>query len=171
MGSHLGDCTPGHVPHTLTLPEPRVPRGAERGPACPDPDLDLIVGRLLPVLCSPFDEIIQFLLFVANNKDMKTFTSWQPDFLQNVSDDWKRVLRTKRNLLYIQSHLNKLKFSVIIPHGHVDSCIMRDLMVKFSENQPATMRLKSSSFTNIVGVGEQSLLLYSLQAENSSECA
>lgn len=121
------------------------------------------------MLCSPFDEIVQFLLFVANNKDMKTFTSWQPDLLQHVSDDWKRLLRTKRNLLYTQSHLDKLKkFSVIIPRGHVDSCIMRDLMVRFSENQPATMRLKSSSFTNTVGVGERGLLLYSLQAETSS---
>lgn len=155
MGSHLGGCTPGHVPHTLTVPEPAGPRGAERGPACPDPDLDLIVGRLLPVLCSPFDEIIQFLLSVANTKDMKTFTSWQPDFLQYVSEDWKRLLRTKSNCLYTQSHLDILKkFSVIIPRGHVDSCVTRDLMVRFSENQPATMRVKSSSFTNTVGFGE-----------------
>lgn len=41
-----------------TLPEPGGPRSIAGGPACSDPGLFLIVGRLLPVRCSPLDEIV-----------------------------------------------------------------------------------------------------------------
>lgn len=69
--------------------------GAWAGPACSDPDLCLIVERLLPVLFYLFGEIIQFLLFVANNKNTKTFTSWQPDFLRYLSNKLKRFFSMK----------------------------------------------------------------------------
>lgn len=107
----------------------RGPRECSGRPGS-DPDLGLIVGKLLPVLCSIFGEIIQFCpLFVANNENKKTVSSWQLDFLRA---DGLKIAQNERNLRCTHIHLHILEKFSSWPRGHVDSCVRRHRMAAFS---------------------------------------
>ena len=58
--------------------------------------------------------------FAANNRNMNIFYLLEPDSLQYLSNNLKRLLRIEGDILYMQVHLHILnEFSVITAIGSV----------------------------------------------------